>query len=331
MPKYPKKKKRKNYFKVYFQAKPKDMKKVWDFLDSLIDELGNPFSIAKTGRRPKFAHDMRIYTKFCIILGYFDITIDELCGLLPFLAGNTLNRSNIDRWFQRFPEDFAHKANASLHKMLEEMLGYGDYITDATKITTTEYEQTISGGEMVWKLLTVGLHIIVQYFFKEGFLSIVCFEVTDGKAHESPIFREKLLSKANLQKFRRFFGDKGFPSEETFEELFKREIEPQICQRENTIGGMWTRKAKKLYNNNLRKQIRGLVEGVFGGMETETGNKTRFRLEKTRRIHTALRALTHEIRTYFRVLAYKAIQVLLSFATTPVKGSISEAFSLKPT
>lgn len=260
---------------------------------------------------------MRIYTKFCILLSYFDFKIDELAGLLPFLAGDNLNRSNIDRWFQRFPEEFAHRANSLLHQKLESMLDYGDYITDATKIATTEYEQVEHKAGVTWKLIVMGLHILIQYFFVPGLLSIVCFEVTDGKKHEAPIFREKVLPKAKLQKNRRVFADKGFPSEKTFEELFKRELKPMICHKETTKKGFWTKKAQKLYNNNLRKQIRGLVEAVFGGMETETGNKTRFRLPKTRRNYIALRALTHEVRTFFRAVEYKALKLWLSFATTP--------------
>lgn len=292
------------------------MKKVWNFLDEVIDELGNPFTPKGTGRPPKFAENMRIYTKICIFISFFDYTLDEIAGLLPLLTGKSLDRSNVDRWFQRFPEIFAHKASKFLHKKMEKMFNYGDYIVDATKITTTEYEEVEIKGIPTWKLLLYGLHIIIQYFLKEGFLSIVCFEVADGRSHEAPIFREKLIPKAEFQKNRRMFGDKGFPSEDTFEELFKRKLIPQLCQKETTEKGFWTKKAQKLYNNNLRKQIRGLVEAVFGGMETETGNRTRFKLDTTRKNYIALRALTHQIRTYFRALEYQALNWWISFATT---------------
>ena len=317
MPKYPNKKKRKEYYKVYFRAKTKDLKKVWDFLDEIINELGNPFTKAKTGRPPNFVNNMQVYVKICIFLSYFDFKLDEMESLIQLMTGKKLHKSNIDRWFMRYPEEYSHMAGALLHSKIEKILDYGDYVTDATKISTTRYEKLKCRLENTLKLTVMGLHIVIQYYIKEGFLSIVCFEVTDGESHESPIFRNQLLEKGKFQKNRRMFGDKGFPSEKTFKKLFELELIPQICQKETTENGFYTNKAKKLYINKLRKQIRGLVEGVFGGMETETGNRTRFVLDKTRKNYISIRALSHEIRTYFRVLEYRLIQLFISFATTP--------------
>ena len=260
---------------------------------------------------------MRVYTKICVLIGYFDFTLDEIAGFLPLLTQQSLDRSNIDRWFQRMEISYIEQASEFLNEKLEEMFGYGEYITDATKYTTTEYQEVLHKGQTVFELVMIGLHIIVNYFFKDGFLSIVKFHVSDGFAHESPIFREKLLPKAKLKANRRMHGDKGFAAEDNFKALFEKELIPNISQKDNTKRGFWTKKAKKLYNNNLRKQIRGLVETVFGGMETETDNKIRFKLDKTRKLYVAVRALTHQIRTYFRALVHKALNCLLSFATTP--------------
>lgn len=114
------------------------------------------------------------------------------------------------------------------------------------------------------------------------------------------------------------YRDKGFSAEETFEMLFEKELIPNICHKENTRKRFWSRKAKKLYNNNLRKQISGLVETVFGDMQTETNNKVRFKLDRTKKLYVSIRALTHQIRTYFRALVYKALSYLLTFATTSI-------------
>lgn len=311
----PNKRKRKDYYKVYFKSKHKDLVKLWNFLDALITELGNPFKNKPTGRPPKFK-DLRIYAKICILIGYFDFTLDEVAGILPLLAGETLDRSNIDRWFQRMDISYIERASEFLNEKLEGMFGYGEYIADTTKYATTEYNKVLHKGQTTFELILIGLHIIVNYFFKEGFISIVKFHVSDGWSHESPIFREKLLPKAKLKLHRRMHGDKGFASEDNFELLFEKELIPNICQKENAKGGFWTKKAKKIYNNNIRKQIRGLIETVFGGMETETNNRIRFNLDKTRKLYVGIRALTHQIRTYFRALVYKALNYLLSFATT---------------
>jgi len=315
IPKSNSKKKRKDYYKVFFKAKTKDLTKVWNFLDELINELGNPFNKKKTGRPPKF-NDMKVYAKFCILIGYFDYTLDEVAGLLPILADNSLDRSNIDRWFQRMDPCYMGKASELLNGKLEDMFDYGEYIVDSTKYVATEYHESFHKGETTYELDMVGLHILVNYFVKEGFISIVKFHVSDGWSNESPIFREEILSKIKLKPNRRIHGDKGFAAEETFEMLFERKLIPNICHKENTKRGFWTNKAKKLYNNNLRKQIRGLVETVFGGMQIETDNRVRFKLDGTRKLYVSIRALTHQIRTYFRALVYKALNYLMTFATT---------------
>ena len=314
----PNKRKRKDYYKVYFKSKHKDLVKLWNFLDTLITELGNPFKNKPTGRPPKFK-DLRVYTKICILIGYFDFTLDEVAGILPLLAGETLDRSNIDRWFQRMDICYIEHASEFLNEKLEDMFDYGEYITDATKYAAKEYHEVLHKGKTTFELILIGLHIIVNYFFKEGFISIVKFHVSDGWSHESPIFRDKLIPNAKLKPHRRMNGDKGFASEDNFELLFEKGLIPNICQKENAKGGFWTKKAKKVYNNNIRKQIRGLIETVFGGMQTETDNRIRFKLDKTRKLYVGIRALTHQIRTYFRALVHKALNYLLSFATTSKK------------
>lgn len=39
---------------------------------------------------------MKVYAKFCILIGYFDYTLDEVAGHLPILTDDSLDRSNID-------------------------------------------------------------------------------------------------------------------------------------------------------------------------------------------------------------------------------------------
>ena len=252
IPKHNSKKKRKEYYKVFFKAKTKDLIKVWNFLDKLIDELGIPFERKRIGRPPKFK-DLKIYVKICILIGYFDHTLDEVAGYLPILINDSLDRSNIDRWFQRMDSTYIEKASELLNDKLEDMFDYGEYIVDATKYSANEYQEVFHKGQTTYELILIGLHIIVNYFIKEGFISIVKFHVSDGWSHESPVFREKLLHNANLKPHRRMHGDMGFAAEETFEMLFEKELIPNICQKETTKRGFWTNKAKKTIQQQFKK------------------------------------------------------------------------------
>ena len=313
--KYPNKKKRKGYWKRYFRAKIKNFRKIWNFLDKIIDELGIPFVKEKRGRHPKLT--LHIITKMCIFIGYFDLTLDEMDGLLDLLENKTLDRSNIDRWFIKFDDEYALKATQLLHQKIEEMFRKGEYIVDSTKYTTNQYHEMIHKGKMIIELLTMKLHIFIVYFFSVGILSIANFSVTHGDAHDAPVYRDELLEDISLKKNRRSHKDKAYDDEDTFEKEFEKGLIPNTVPKENSKKGFWRKKARRVYNNELRKKMRGLVEGVFGGMQTETDNKVRYKLDKTRKTYIALRALAHEIRTYLRALEQKIIFLFVNFATTP--------------
>jgi len=310
-PKYPNKRKRAGYWKRYFKADIKNYRKLWKFLDELVEEKGVGFRNKKKGRKPKFS--LTIYTKLCVLIAYFDLTLDEAVGLLDLLEGETLDRSNVDRWFIRFDKEYARMATNWLHEKVEAMFPAGDYVTDATKFSTDRYKKKVVKGVDTYVLKVMGLCILVMYFASAGFVSIVNFHVMTGNAHESPPFRKHCIQKVRLTKGKRLHGDKGFDAEENYEEIYAKGLIPNIVPKEESKKGFYRHKAKKDYDDKLRKLTRGLVETVFGGMETETNNKIRFRKDRTRKNYIALRALSHEIRTYFRVIAHKAIAYINLF------------------
>jgi len=316
--KYPNKKKRKGYWKRYFRARIKNFRKIWNFLDELVDQLGIAFVENGRGRKPKLS--LRILTKMCIFMGYFYLTLDEMEGLLDLLEKTTLDRSNIDRWFIKFDDEYAIKATRMLHERIEKMFRKGEYISDSTKFTSDRYYEMIHKGEMIIELLTMKLHILVVYFISAGILSIANLSVTHGDAHDAPVYRDVILEDIPLKKKRRSHKDKAYDDEATFEKEFEKGLIPNTVPKENSKKGFWRKKARKLYDDKLRKMFRGLVEGLFGGMQTETDNKVRYRLDRTRKTYIALRGLAHEIRTYLRALQQKIIFLFSYFATTPLKS-----------
>ena len=313
--KYPNKKKRKGYWKRYFRANIKNFRKIWDFLDEIIDELGVSFIKNKRGRYPK--HTLRTLTKMCIFLVYFSFTLDEMVGLLELLEGKSLDRSNVDRWFIKFDKEYARKATQMLHEKIEKMFRGGEYITDATKFTMDRYQEVLHKGKTTLEFIMMGLHLFIVYFASAGILSIANFFVSPGESHESPIYREHLLPGTQVRKNRNVHGDKSFFGKENILATEETGLKPNFVPKEGVEYGLILKRAIDEYDNELRKMFRGLVEGVFGGMETETDNKVRFRLDKTRKTYIALRALAHEIRTYLRAIVHKVMIYLWNFATTP--------------
>ena len=311
--KYPNKRKRKGYWKIYDRARIKDFRKVWDFSLEIIKKLGNPFPKKDNrGRKPKL--DRGCYGAICILLVYFDLSLRDMEGEIPLLTNKTLDHSTIDWWFEKLDEEYAKKATKHLHRKIKKMFKKGEYITDSTKITTTRYFKMLHKGEEVIELLCLKLHLIIMYFATAGILSIESLSVTHGDAHDSPVYREELVPQAKFQKGKRMHGDKAFFAEENILESEKRGIKTNFVPKGNIKHGLTLKRAIREYDNEARKQNRGLIEGLFGGTTIENDNQTRFVKDRCRKTHIALMALSHEIRTYFRALEHKAqsfLQLLL--------------------
>lgn len=315
--KYPNKKKRKGYWRTYDRARIKDFRKIWNFLLEIVEKLGNPFPKKdKRGRKPKLERDC--YAAICILLVYFDLSLRDMEGEIPLLTNETLDHSTIEWWFEKLDEEYIKKAAKFLHRKIKKMFKKAEYITDSTKITTTRYAKILHKGQETIELICLKLHLIIMYFATAGILSIESLSVTHGDAHDSPVYREELVPQAKFQKGKRMHGDKAFFAEENILESEKQGIKTNFVPKDNIKHGLILKRAIKEYDNEARKQFRGMIEGLFGGTTTENGNKTRFVKDRCRKTHIALMALSHEIRTYFRALELKAQNFFVLFFRQPL-------------
>src|SRR3989338_6823341 len=140
--KYPNKKKRKGYWKIYDRARIKDFRKIWDFSLGIVRKLGNPFPKKDNrGRKPKLKRDC--YAAICILLAYFDLSLRDMEGEVPLLTDKTLDHSTIEWWFEKLDEEYIRAAAKFLHRKIKNMFNKGEYITDSTKITTTRYAKIL--------------------------------------------------------------------------------------------------------------------------------------------------------------------------------------------
>lgn len=316
--KYPNKKKRSNYWKRYRRADIKNHRKVWEFLDDIIDELGLPFKIQKRGRKPKLTH--KVYAKTIVYLVYFDFKLRDMQSELYEFEGETIDFTNIDRWFMKADDFWVREATQLLHERIETMFRRACYITDSSNVTTTQYYETTqldSKGNRILELLTLKVHLLVVYFIAVGIVSIANFHLTHGDANDSPVMNENLLEDVKLRKGRKNHADKAYWSKDNIRKNKEKGLQPNIVPKEKGEHSLTLKTAIEEYDNEERKKNRGIIEGIFGGWTTDQGMKTRFRLDKTRKLHMALLAFTHEIRTYFRAIAHKAIALFFIFATTP--------------
>jgi len=312
--KYLNKKKRERFWKYYEQAEIKDFRKVWRVTQSFISEDEIPFEFSKKGRKPNLTKIE--YICMSVIHAYFDLDFRETEHLLPLLINKNLDHSNCVRWFGKLTVDYINDLVFKVHKKIIGINDAGDYIADSTKATCDRLKVINKAGEDLFYHITWKLHILVQYIFTLGLISIVSVWSSDGDVNDSPTLRNKLLKKNKIQKGKKCHADKGYFGKENIEKCKKLKLLPNIVPKEEVYSDNYLKKyVNKEYDNNSRKQNRGLVEGVFGGLETETGMEIRCRKEHHRDIYLCLLALKHNLRTYMRA----TLMVVKSyFAPTPV-------------
>lgn len=315
--KYPNKRKRNGYWKIYERARIKDFRKVWKFAKIIVKKAGNPYKKKDNrGRKPNLSYTEN--AAICIILAFFDLSLRNTEGEVPLLTNNTLDHSNIDRWFQKLDEDYVYKAVRKLGAKIEAMFNDGCYIADSTEYTTTRYYELIDAGKRAIELLTLKFHILMCYISSVGLLVIRNCFASHGDAHDSPIFRNYLLEDVNLQAGRMIHADCAYFAIENIRKCKRIKLIPNFVPKENIEHSLTLKIAIKEYDEEARKKNRGLIEGFFGGTTTETDNKIRFVKDRCRKTYLGLTALKHQIRTYFKAIEIKALMFLYYFATTPL-------------
>ncbi len=312
--KYPNKTKRKGFWKRYERATIKNYRKVWKTILELFAQEKTPFEFSKNGRKPNLTKEE--YVAMAVLYAYFDLDFRELEYLVDLLSGKKLDHTNCNRWFGKLTQDYVNNLVFLVHKKIIEIKDVGDYIADSTKVTCDRLESKIYKGKETFVHVNWKLHILVQYIFTLGLVSIVSVFSSPGEVNDSRPLRNELLKKGRLTKGRKVHADKGYFGKENIKKCKRLGLQPNLVPKEQYYkDGFIKRYIQKDYDPKARKKTRGLVEGAFGGLETKFKLETRCRKPKNRNIHLSLLALRHNLRTYFRATSLK---LLFSFATTPV-------------
>lgn len=311
--KYPNKKKRKGFWKRYERASIKDYRKVWTTAINLALEQGVPFEFSEKGRKPNLSKEECV--AMAVLYAYFDDDFREVEQLVKLLTNKRLDHTNCTRWFGRLNKEYVNSLVFAVHKKTVGIDDAGDYIADSTKATCDRLKPAFYRGSKQFEHITWKLHILAQYIFTLGLVSIVSVFSSRGEVNDSPVLRNHLLEEGKVEKSKRLHADKGYFGKENIKLCKRLGLHPNIVPKEQEYSDSFLRKyVKKEYDNQSRKQNRGLVEGPFGGIETETGFRIRCRKPKHRNILLALIALKHNLRTYFRATA---LMIISYFAPTP--------------
>ncbi len=316
-PKYPNKRKRKGFWKTYESAGIKDFRKVWNATRELAKEVGAPFKFSSRGRKPNLLPEEIVC--MAVMYEYFDNDFRKVEQQVKLLSKKELDHSNCVRWFGRLTLDYINMLVYKVHKKITNVSNAGDYIADSTTLTCDTLIPVLKAGKTDFEHETWKFHALSQYIFTIGLISIVSVFPSRGTANDSPQLRNHLLT-AKVCRGKKLHADKGYFGKKNLRKCVEAGLIPNIAPKEwQYTDGYLRRYVRSVYDNKSRKKNRGLIEGIFGGIETETHAKIRCRTPHHRDICTALIGLKHNLRTLFRA---KVLNLLLHFAPTPMTAKL---------
>ncbi|MBI2672704.1 transposase [Candidatus Woesearchaeota archaeon] len=230
--KYPNKKKRAGYWKQYERAGIKDYRKVWNFCIELVDEKHIPFQFNELGRKPNLSR--KEYVCMSILHAYFDLDFRETEQIIKILTEKQLDHTNCVRWFGKLNQKYVNDLVFKLHKKIIGIDDAGDYIADSTKATCDRLKIVNKAGEDIFYHDTWKLHLLVQYIFTLGVISIVSAFSSEGSVNDSPSLRNKLLHKEKVVEDKKLHADKGYFGKENLEKCKSLGLKPNIVPKDKT-------------------------------------------------------------------------------------------------
>jgi len=289
--------KRPGYWKLYHQSHQHDMSEVFKVTCWLVKGVGPPWKVSPIGRPPKILPEE--YASLCVFKKWYKLTYRQVEDMASLLIGKTVDHSSIGWAMQRISPEYLNELVLDLHLYTDSILRGGISIVDSTGISTDRYETKDIAAEQTKVKQTVKLHIGVTYYPRYGVTSIAFGRVTHGTAHDSPQF-DHLIERTYGPGI--ILGDRGYDSGDNRIHAYWHYLIPMIKERENCGDSLIRLKAREDFSENIYKLFRGMVEGVFGAMETAYGNKTRCRLHKTRQTDVMLMVVVQSLKTHFKVL-----------------------------
>lgn len=292
-------KKRPGYWTVFHKSNSYDIKSMLKLIARVVEETGSPWRVSHRGRKPKF--HPKEHAALIITMRYFEFSYRQMEGMAEAIVGKPIDHSTVGWAMKRLPEGYLHRIITVLHKHIEHECKDGIYIVDSTGIVTDRYQRMSMALKNVQKKRYLKLHVLVRYFGEEGVISIRYAKATYGSKHDAPVLGEFL--KHSRLKPGVLLGDRAYDSKENIELAYKKGLTPMLKQRRWDKRRGIRKRHSRDFNEEMYKQFRGMVESVFGGMETAYGNRTRCRLRHTQTVSILLMAVVFNVKSVLRMRA----------------------------
>ena len=285
-----------NYWQKYDLLHKKYSKKDQFFeLKKVCIRQGLPYERSDPrGRKLKF--DIFDYTAFLCVQKIFGHKYREMEMEAELYLPDKADHSTFARNFAKVEEAYVEKVIISF---VDREFSF--WIADSTAISTRINVERLDAGQRRKELLTDKYHLIVGYDPPTNSTMILGAKATDNHVSDSQgaiILLEGKKSNAY------FLGDTAYNTYALHEKVQEVGLFPLMKPGKRRIRKGLSVKARqvKLFIKPIYKEIRGIVETVFGGATNAGLMITHAKLEHTRRLDTLMLALRHNLRASLRLL-----------------------------
>ncbi len=277
-----------------------NIKNLYYFVLSKARKLGLPFK-KKSKRGRDFAISPCEYVTMYIISTLFDFSLrdDEL--LSDMLCGKHIDHSTFGKANNRIPYHYLKKLLIMIWNEIRNLVGEiaSILIADSTAVKTDRLcRSSLIGCKRSKRRVVDKMNILAEYYPEKKIIAVVNADAFFASDAYSAI---RMLNEIEISS-PVIFADAGFDCEELFEKCLKMGIKPMIKQRKyNKKPKRYRRKALELFDEKAYKKFRGVIEGIFGGLETRRLLFTRYKKKSMRMKHIIAMAIVHNINTYMAI------------------------------
>ena len=283
-----------SYWKRYdFVYKKYSKKKLFKFLMKRCKALGLPYKKKdKRGRKSKFSS--KTYTAYICLQKIFRNRYRDMELEATLYLPSKVDHSTFARNYNKIREEYIEKLVASL--VNKEFIFW---IADSTHMSSRIKVERTRQGVRNKILLRDKYHVVCGYDPPTNCVQILGVKATDNHTSDS---RGAINIMKNMTSRAYFLGDAAYNTYELHEVVKKVGLYPLIKPDKRRIRKGLSIKAAnvKLFSKKLYKEIRGIVETIFGGATNAGLILSYAKKEHTRRLDTLMLALRHNLMSHIR-------------------------------
>lgn len=274
-------------------------KKIFAKMLDLAKCLGQPF-IKKSKRGRKFKiqpYGYAAYMAFEIISHNSPYRDMELSSEL--YVSEHVDHSTFGKNFIKIPYLYFQGLLKQCASLLESLLGKALlYITDSTGLVTNIYADSIHAAEGTKRKIWYTAHSLIGYYPDKRVTYIKAGEGTDK--HVSDAEGAKRMIEGYDLGYAYLLADRAYDFETVYEAAGEVGLTAVIKKQNKASGRKSKHRKKSIFIESLYKEVRGIIETVYGGLENKGLLHTRLRRKDNIEKFGVVVQIRHNLMAYMK-------------------------------